>query len=196
MLNRAMVTAIRRFPLPRLRLAAMFGAALAALLSALFASPALAAVTVHFHSFNGSVLWGRYPHTFVVFEGTLDSNGQPVSENFGFSAKHTSQAITNGPAEHEIIVEDEDTIEDTNRHFSIQVSDTQYRALRTEIERWRNYPGRYYDLDDRNCIHFVATLAQMLGLQADVPEDMLRRPKKWLNYVTRNNPQLGASEVD
>lgn len=185
-----MVTLVRRFTASRL------AALLAAIFAMVFAAPAMAAVTVYFHSFNGSVLWGRYPHAFVVFDGTLDGNGQRVHENFGFSAKYTSQAITNGPAEHEIIVEDEDTIPDTNRHFSVTITDEQYQRLRAEIERWRNHPGRYYDLDERNCIHFVANLAQMLGLKADVPEDMLRRPKKWLNYVTRNNPQLGAEEID
>ncbi len=185
-----MVTHFRRFITTRV--AALF----AALVAMMLAMPAMAAVTVHFHSFNGSVLWGRYPHTFVVFEGTLESTGAPVNENYGFSAKYTSQAITNGPAEHEIIVEDEDTIEDTNRHFSIRISDATYREMRAEIERWRNYPGRYYDLDERNCIHFVAKMAEMVGLRADVPEDMLRRPKRWLNYVTRNNPHLGAQEID
>ncbi|TIX50783.1 hypothetical protein E5222_08890 [Alteraurantiacibacter aquimixticola] len=169
---------------------------LLATLAGLTATPALAAVTVHFHSLNGSVLFGRYPHAFVVFEGTLEATGQRVAESFGFSAKYTSQAMTNGPAEHEIIAEDADTIADANRHFSVRLTDDQYRDLRAEVERWRNYPGRYYDLDERNCIHFVARLAQMLDIRADVPDNMLRRPKKWLNYVTRNNPQLGASEVD
>ncbi len=117
-------------------------------------------------------------------------------ENFGFSAVYSSQAMTNDPAEHEIVVEEDDTIRETNRHFSITVSDEKYRQMRREIERWRNYPGRYYDLDERNCIHFVATLAEMVGVQADVPERFLRRPKAWLNYITRNNPQLNAREVD
>jgi len=174
------------------RTAALF----AAVLSLIATVPAMAAITVHFHSFNGSVLWGRYPHTFVVFEGTLEGNGQRVQENFGFSAKYTSQAITNRPSEHEIVTEEERTIPKTNRHFSVRISDAQYRALRAEIERWRNYPGRYYDLDERNCIHFVAALAQMLDIRADVPVDYLRRPKAWLNYVTRNNPHLGAEEID
>ena len=43
-----------------------------------FAQPAEAKVEVSFHSFNGSVLFGRYPHTFVVFEGTLEDTGTPV----------------------------------------------------------------------------------------------------------------------
>lgn len=60
-----------RFPLPRiiLNLVLVLATALA------FAQPAAAQVQVSFHSFNGSVLFGRYPHTFVVFEGTLESTG-------------------------------------------------------------------------------------------------------------------------
>lgn len=188
-----MVILISRIRIGFVRLAALLAAVFAGLMLAV---PAQAAVEVHFHSFNGSVLWGRYPHTFVMFEGVLDDTGQTVSENFGFSAKYTSQAITNNPAEHEIIIEEEDTIEDTNHHFSVIVSDAKYREMRAEVERWRNYPGRYYDLDERNCIHFVAALVEMVGVRADVPERFLRRPKAWLNYVTLNNPQLGAQEVD
>ena len=160
-----------------------------------FATPARADVDVTFHSFNGSVLWGRYPHTFVVFKGTLAA-GHTVDENFGFSAKYTSQAITSKPAEHVILHEDPDDIAGTNNHFTVRVSDAKYREMRAEIERWRTYPGRYYDLDERNCIHFVARMAEMVGLRAPVPSDYLRRPKAWLNYVTRLNPNLGAREID
>ena len=35
----------------------------------------------------------------------------------------------------------------------------------------------------------------MVGLKADVPQNMVRRPKLWLNLVTRLNPQLGAREI-
>lgn len=158
-------------------------------------TPAWADVNVHFHSFNGSVLWGRYPHTFVVFEGTLE-DGTRVNENFGFSARSSAEAITSGPAAHMIITEDEDTIEDTNRHFTVTVSPAQYRRLRREVLAWRNHPGDYYDLDENNCIHFVARMAELVGITADVPSRYLRRPKAWLNYVTRRNPQLGAEEID
>lgn len=175
------------------RIAAAF---LAALASVMLATPALAEVKVHFHSFNGSVLWGRYPHTFVVFEGTIDNGAHRVDENFGFSAKHTHQAITSGPAEHEIIIEKKKDIPGTNRHFTVTVSDAKYREMRAEVDRWRNHPGRFYDLDENNCIHFVAALARMVGIRADVPSQYLRRPKAWLNYVTRNNPQLRAREID
>lgn len=172
----------------------LIAALLLALASLGISTPALAEVQVHFHSFNGSVLWGRYPHTFVVFEGTL-ANGTRVNENYGFSARSSAEAITSGPAEHMILSETPNTIANTNRHFSVTVSDAQYRRLRAEVIAWRDYPGDYYDLDENNCIHFVARIAQLVGLRADVPEDYLRRPKAWLNYITRRNPQLGASEI-
>jgi hypothetical protein len=171
-------------------------ALLAATAMALLAIPAVAQVTVHFHSFNGSVLIGRYPHTFVVFEGTLDSTGERIDENFGFSTTSVLQAAGGGPAPHEIVTEDARQIARTNRHFSIRVTDAMYRTLRAEVETWRNQPGRYYLLGSRNCIHFVARLASLLGLQADVPDRLHQRPKAWLNYVTRLNPHLGAREID
>ncbi|MFB0611076.1 hypothetical protein [Aurantiacibacter poecillastricola] len=159
------------------------------------AAPAQADVQVSFHSFNGSVLWGRYPHTFVVFEGTLD-DGTRVSENYGFSARNSAEAITSGPAEHMIITETDQTIANTNRHFTVTVSDQRYRRMIATVLAWRDYPGDYYDLDENNCIHFVAALARLVGVDADVPEEYLRRPKAWLNYVTRKNPQLGAREIE
>jgi hypothetical protein len=39
-------------------------------------------------------------------------------------------------------------------------------------------------------------MAEILGLKVDYPDDMLRRPKKWLNHVTRMNPELGAKVID
>lgn len=158
------------------------------------ATPAQAEVQVSFHSFNGSVLWGRYPHTFVVFEGTL-ADGTPVNQNYGFSARNSAEAITSGDASHMILTETARTIDQTNRHFTVTVNDRQYRRLLAEVIAWRDYPGPYYNLDTNNCIHFVARIASLVGLQADVPEDYTRRPKAWLNYVTRNNPSLGASEI-
>lgn len=180
------------------RLSRLFARLVASLLLAIatfgVATPAQAEVQVSFHSFNGSVLWGRYPHTFVVFEGTLD-DGTQVHQNYGFSARNSMEAISSGPAEHMIITETPETIAQTNRHFTITVNDRQYRRLLATVLAWRDYPGEYYDLDENNCIHFVAALARVVGLDADVPEEYLRRPKAWLNYVTRKNPQLGAPEI-
>lgn len=168
---------------------------LVAALGCLFACPALAQVTVSFHSFNGSVLFGRYPHAFVVFEGTLEDTGEAVSANFGFASRKVTPAILRGPVEHMVVSEEPKYIASTNRHFTIAISDAKYRAMRAEIERWRNAPGKFYDLKTRNCIHFVGKMASMVGLKVDYPDKLLRRPKAWLNLLGKLNPQLGAKLI-
>ncbi|WP_121114562.1 hypothetical protein [Croceibacterium ferulae] len=154
-----------------------------------------AEVTAHFHSFNGSALIGRYPHTFVVFEGHLDDTDTPIHENWGFSARRVTPAILTGPVEHVVMVEEERQIARTNRHFSVTVSDSTYRRMRAEVEAWRNAPGRYYDLDTRNCIHFVGRLAQLSGLTVDYPQNLMRKPRAWLNHIAALNPQLSAAPI-
>lgn len=172
---------------------------LACLLATLFllltAHPALAAVQLSFHSFNGSMVGGRYPHTFIVLEGTLEATGAPVNENYGFTARRVTPAILRGPVEHAVMTEQPKYIRSTNRHFTVTLTDAQYRAIVAEVARWREAPGRYYDLDRRNCIHFVGRIAQMVGLRVEYPQDMLRRPKKWLNHIATLNPRLEARQI-
>ncbi|MFW5633367.1 MAG: hypothetical protein ACOCYR_00590 [Erythrobacter sp.] len=173
-----------------------FLARLLALVLFAWSSAALAEVRIHFHSFDGSVLWGRYPHTFIVLEGTLDRTGEPVNENYGFSARKVTPAILSGPVEHMVLAESEKNVKNTNRHFTLVLTDRQYRRIIAEVNAWQNAPGKYYDLEKRNCIHFVGRMAEILGLKVDYPADMLRRPKKWLNHVMAMNPQLQAEPVD
>lgn len=161
-----------------------------------WASAASADVQLSFHSFNGSVVWGRYPHTFVVLEGELEATGETVKENYGFSAKRTTPAILNGPVEHTILIEKEKWLTKTNRHFTINLTDEQYHRVKAMIAEWRDAPGKFYDLDTRNCIHFVGEIGKIVGLKVTYPDNMLRRPKKWLNHITALNPQLGARGID
>lgn len=160
----------------------------------LASAAAQAQVSVSFHSFNGS-LFGRYPHAFVVFEGTLDSTGEKVDENYGFSAKSIGPSVLTGPVEHIIYVEKPEYIARTNTHFTIKVSDDTYRRMIAEVAAWRNAPGKFYDLDKRNCIHFVGAIAALAGLKVDYPHKLLRKPKAWLNHIIGLNPQLHASPV-
>jgi hypothetical protein len=164
-------------------------------LLAVLPATAQARVTVYFHSFNGSVLVGRYPHTFVVFEGRLDDTGEQVSENWGFSAKRVTTAILSGPVEHIVMTEEPEQIARTNRHFSVEVPDATFRRMRAEVIAWRDAPGRHYDLGTRNCIHFVGRMAELAGLRVDYPRELLRKPRAWLNHVAELNPQLHAPRI-
>jgi len=156
---------------------------------------ALASVQVHFHSFNGSMFAGRYPHTFVVFDGTLEGSGERIYENYGFSARSAAPDVLLGPVAHRVYSESDRYIRTTNRHFSLTVSDATYLRMKEEVIAWREAPGKYYDLETRNCIHFVGRIAALGGLSVDYPQDMLRKPKAWLNHVTALNPQLGAQPI-
>jgi hypothetical protein len=169
--------------------------AFAALFLLLLPQLAAAQVMLSFHSFNGSVLVGRYPHTFIVLEGSLDETGQVVNENYGYTAVSASPAVLAGNVAATVNSEKQKYIGTTNRHFTVPLSDAQYHAVVAEVRAWRDAPGKTYNLDRHNCVHFVARIAEMVGLRADVPENMVRRPKAWLNYVTRMNPQLGAREI-
>ena len=165
-----------------------------ALIALTWSGTAFAEVRMHFHSFDGSVLFGRYPHAFVVLEGTLD-NGTRVDENFGFTAKKTTTAILDGPVEHTIMTETDKSIRSTNRHFTVTLTDAEYARVKREVAAWKNAPGKFYDLDRRNCIHFVGRMAQLAGLKVTYPASMLRRPKQWLNHVSKLNPRLGAKQI-
>lgn len=164
----------------------------AALLALVSASAALAEVRVTFHSFNGSMPFGRFPHAFVAFDGALDATGERVSENFGWSAKTISPAILSGPVYGVILVEKDKWLTKTNRHFTISLTDAQYHKLRAEVEAFRTHPGKHYSLENRNCIHFVGRMAELLGLKVDYPRDMMRKPRMWLNHIGKLNPQLSA----
>lgn len=168
--------------------------ALAALLA--IATPASAKVEVEFHSFNGSVFFGRYPHTFVVFRGTLDDTGKKINENFGFTAKHATPAVLSGPVEGEIYIEEPKWIAQTNRHFTVTVDDDTYRRMRAEVDFWGNHPGKFYDLDHNNCITFVGKIAEMAGLKVDFPKNLMRKPRAWLNHISALNPQLHAKPIN
>jgi hypothetical protein len=159
-----------------------------------FAQPAFANVSVSFHSFNGSMFFGRYPHTFVVFDGTLQ-NGQKIHENFGFTAKSVSPAVLSGPVVGEIWTEQEKWIARTNRHFTVTVDDATYRKMRAEVDFWGHHPGKFYDLDHNNCISFVGKIAEMAGLKVDYPKDLMRKPRAWLNHIAALNPQLHAKAI-
>lgn len=168
---------------------------LAALLSLSWTTPALADVQLSFHSFNGSLFVGRYPHTFISLTGELESNGTKINENYGFTAKKVSTAILNGPVTHDISIEKPKYLKKTNIHFTVTISDAQYHRIVAEMKKWRDAPGKYYSLDSRNCIHFVGAVAQIVGIKVEYPKKMLRRPKKWLNHIAAMNPQLGASKI-
>jgi len=167
----------------------------AAVLALLFAAaPAAAAVEISFHSKDFGT---TFPHAFIVLDGSLDETGEPVDANYGFTVRHLiGPSVLFGRVQGMIESVDDGFVEHSNRHFSMVLSDAQYRQVMELVERWRQLPQPSYALDRRNCVSFVAEVATLLGLQAET-RGLMRRPRAFLDRVREANvAALGPAERD
>jgi hypothetical protein len=73
------------------------------------------------------------------------------------------------------------------RHFSLVLSDEEYRRVMRLVARWQALPQPSYHLDRRNCVTFIAEIAATLGLQAVPDIATRRRPQAFLDGVLRAN---------
>lgn len=172
-------------------MAARFKPLLALFLSALALLPlaAHAQITVAFYSHE---LGSSFPHAFIVLKGTPESGGPPVDANFGFTAKSVTPAILMGPVYGIIESAKPAYVQHSDRKFEMIISDEKYAALMALIEKWKTLPGKSYDLNHRNCIHFVGEAAEVLGLKVAFDQKLLKRPRSFLENVMRLNPMLVA----
>lgn len=147
-------------------------------------------------AFYSKELSATFPHAFVTFEGTLDATGEAVDEAFGFTAKTVSPAILLGSVAGHVIPETASFVKASDRQFSLSLSDEEYRAARAVVEEWRNRPQPSYNLNRRNCIHFVAEIAQAVGLKVEYAKALMKKPRSFLLSVKRaNEVQLAARQA-
>jgi hypothetical protein len=158
---------------------------LAAALLLAGAGPAAAAVTITFYSHE---LGSSFPHAFVTMAGAPDRGGAALNVDYGFSAKTISPAILWGRVSGEVISDHGAAyIRGSDRHFSLTLSDDEYDRVMATIARWRASPQPSYDLGSHNCVHFVADLAKTIGMAADTPAKLMKKPRSYLEHVTAEN---------
>lgn len=149
------------------------------------ATPAAAAVTITFYS---KELGASFPHAFVTMAGSLDRGGAPIDVDYGFTAKTISPAILWGRVAGEVISNHGAAyIKGSGKHFSLSLSDSEYDLLMGTVARWRQSPQPSYDLNHHNCVHFVADLAGTLGMAADTPPKLMKKPRSYLEHLTAAN---------
>ena len=146
-----------------------------------------AAVAIDFYSKD---FGGSFPHAFVKLSGTVDATGERVDTNYGFTAVRASPAVLAGPVRGKIQTVDPDYVARSNRHFTLRLTDDQYRIVLARIEAWRTAPQPSYRLNSRNCVHFVADVASALGLEVTPAPNLMKKPKSFLQKVTRENQAL------
>lgn len=156
-------------------------------------APANAGVEVAFYS--RELGGNNFPHAFVTLKGTVDGTGETVDTSLGFTARALTPAILFGSVAGEVSVEGERQIARSDRQFALMLSDAQYEVAMAVIESWRTRAQPSYNLDRRNCIHFVGEIARAIGLRVEYPRRLMRRPRSFLAHVRALNPQLAPPPV-
>ena len=164
-------------------------------LFAIFAILALAAhsgqaraevvATFYSHDFGD-----HFPHAFIKLKGKNDTTGEVVDTNYGFTAVSVSPAILMGSVKGMIETKDAKYVAKSNPHFSMRLSDEEYRKLLDHVDRWRNIGGKSYNLNKRNCVHFVMEAAALLGLSVNRKSKFFKKPKSFLLEMMKLNPTL------
>jgi hypothetical protein len=158
----------------------------------LIVAPAQAAVEIAFYS--RELGGNNFPHAFVSLRGTVDSTGETVDTTYGFTAKAITPAILWGSVAGEVVVEGGRQIARSDRQFALMLNDAQYRAVMAVVQEWRDRPQPSYNLNRRNCVHFVAEIAEAIGLRVENGERLMKRPRSFLHHVRELNPHLAAQQ--
>ena len=142
------------------------------------------AVTFYSHDFGSS-----FPHTFFTMKGTLDS-GKAVNEAHGFTAVNVSPGILWGSVKGIVKAPNAKYISKSDKQFTVTVSDAQYRKLMAHVNKWKNIPQKSYNLNKRNCVHFVEEAIKLLGYKTKAKTKYRKKPKSFLREVVALNPGL------
>ncbi len=155
-----------------------------ALFAAALPGLARAEIVVAFYSHE---LGSTFPHAFVTVKGTSET-GAAVDTNYGFTAKSVSPAILMGSVAGEIELLTPKYVASSDKQFAVRISDAQHAALLVVVEKWRNRPGKSYNLDKANCIHFVGEIAMALGLKVVFEKKLIKKPRGFLRSLIALNP--------
>lgn len=165
-----------------------FRAFLAAALLAMMPAGARAAVEITFYSHE---FGSNFPHAFVVLEGTDERTGEKINADYGFTATHITPAILLGSVAGEVFSRDPQKdakyIGASDRHFSFTLSDSEYDAVMGTIAKWRALKQPSYNLNRQNCVYFIADVAATLGMKAETPQALMKKPRSYTEFLTRAN---------
>ena len=150
----------------------------------LLPTPAAAQVVLSFYSHE---LGSSFPHAFVVLKGKTEE-GHDVDTNFGFTAKTLTPAILMGSVRGVVETSKPSYVASSDRQFSVQLDDRQFKDVLAVVERWRTRPGKSYNLNKSNCIHFVGEVAQAVGLKVVFEKALIKKPRSFLLSLVTLNP--------
>ena len=146
--------------------------------------PAQAAVTITFWS---QEFGQNFPQAFFTFSGAPDAGGSAVNESYGFTAKAITPALLMGSVGGMIDRPKPSYIAKSNAHFSVVLTDAQYASIRSLIDEWGEKGDSHYNLNRRNCVHFVAEAARRSGLSVVEDKKLMKKPRSFIQSVEQAN---------
>ena len=157
----------------------------ALLLLLMAAWPAQAAVTLTFWSRE---LGNYFPHAFVTLKGGTD-DGEAVDTSYGFTARSIGPSILFGSVKGRIDITNKQYMTRSHALFSVVLTDEQYRAVRRLRDEWDAETGdATYNMNRRNCVHFVGEVARRAGLMVEEPKRLMKRPTSFTRSLAALNP--------
>ena len=150
----------------------------------LFAQAAQAKVTITFWS---QEFGSNFPHAFFTIDGTPDAGGDPVHISYGFTAKTITPAILMGTVAGRIDATKQSYIDNSNAHFSLPITDAQYTQILSLVDEWGESGDHHYNLNKRNCVHFVAEAMRRAGLTVEEPKTLMKKPRSFSQWIEKLN---------
>ncbi|WP_148648631.1 hypothetical protein [Sphingobium baderi] len=167
-------------PIPLIRLNLMF-----AILFVSFLLPSAVRAEV-VATFWSQELGRNFPHAFFTLHGTL-ADGTRVRASYGFTAKAITPAILVGTVPGRIEEATEAYIARSNAHFSIGLTDARYEAMMNLVAEWGEGGDHRYQLNTRNCVHFVAEAMRRAGLVVVENRKLMKKPRSFIQSIERLN---------
>ncbi|MCP3729620.1 hypothetical protein M9978_04190 [Sphingomonas sp. MG17] len=160
-------------------------ARLAPFLLLVFAAlPAQARVTITFWSYENG---GDFPHAFFTIHGVPDRGGGPVRLSYGFTAKAVTPAILLGSVPGKIDLTTKGYVAKSLAHFATPISDEQYDAVVRLVSEWNTKGGNSYNVNNRNCVHFVAEAMRRSGLRVTIDKKLIKKPRSFTRSIAAQN---------
>jgi hypothetical protein len=166
------------------RLMRIWTSALLVALALLTPGAASAAVEITFHARE---FGSQFPHGFVTLVGTPDRGGERIDTNYGFTATHVSPAILFGSVRGEVSPVGEGYMRGSEAHFALRLTDEEYDRVVATVAQYSALRQPSYSLNRRNCVHFLADVAAALGMRAELPDNLTRRPRSFIELLIREN---------
>lgn len=159
-------------------------AAILSLVALILPVAAQAEVKMTFFSHD---MGSNFPHAFVTLDGKLDSTGEVVDADFGFTPPSVGPSILLGSVKGVVKAPPPKYVNNSNPHFTLTLNDAEYSKVMATITKWKNLPGKSYNLSKRNCVHFVADIARTMGLKTNADSRYFKKPRSFLNEVMELN---------